>query len=77
MFCFFLVVCFVLCCVVVFVFFFSPFLADFWQDIGNRRAFFETYAASNNFDHLNADSWYELHPNEITTNKVHTTLAFL
>eukprot|EP00026_Physarum_polycephalum_P001074 Phypoly_transcript_01075.p1 GENE.Phypoly_transcript_01075~~Phypoly_transcript_01075.p1 ORF type:complete len:1059 (+),score=134.10 Phypoly_transcript_01075:98-3274(+) len=43
--------------------------SDFWQDIGNRRTFFEKFAASNNFDHLNVKAWYELHPNELTTNK--------
>lgn len=45
-------------------------LGGYWQDVSNRKKFFDDFARDNNFDALKPHNWYEVTPQSIHARKV-------
>ena len=46
------------------------FILDYWDDVANRKRFFEDYAVSNGFDSLQPEQWYSQPRWKIMASKV-------
>lgn len=52
-------------------------LANYWQDLQNRRIFLENYARTNNFDPLISENWYSLTREKLLRSEVRLLIHFL
>lgn len=51
--------------IVKFISKFNKILANHWQELGNRRKFFEDYAGVNGFDPLVPENWYSVQTSKL------------